>query len=84
MGGRWPKSKKGKIRFELSDEPPRFRDQLVWRLHELAKELGYRLELIEPPRELFSSVVAVPAPPVAVTDIDVGRSVVTNFEGVRT
>ncbi len=43
MGGRYPKSKRGKIVFEDMEVPDELRQQLIWRLEELAENLGYEL-----------------------------------------
>jgi len=65
------------------DEPPRFREQLVWRVGELAINLGYRLEPIEPTRELIWTLAASQEPALGVLDIERNRTIATDIPGVR-
>lgn len=44
MGGRYPHSKKGIVKYESMKLPPEIEQQILWRIEELADHLGYELK----------------------------------------
>lgn len=56
MGGRYPGSKRGIVKHEEMEVPDEIRQQLTWRLEELADKLGYELmpkSLVDSERRTF-------------------------------
>ncbi len=80
MGGRYPKSKRGIVKHAEMEVPDELKQQLIWRLEELAANLGYDLVRKRYAENRLFSVVA---DHVRYTEIPFEGVKMTAFEGVR-